>query len=290
MTFAVLRCVARMLYALGFAGIRILGEFVGALLWIFLRCRRKESIQRVRDRLEVPLDKARDIARASFTHNAKAFLEIVQNPRFGLGSLCLRDPAGIERLLRIIAIQRPLVIASAHFGAWELLAGLVKDSTRSIATVVRRQKNSAAHELICELRNEGGMASIDHREASSRVLAHLRGNGVVCFLVDHNCRRSEAIFLPFLGKSAAVNMGPALLALRGKALVCPVFLQREEKGGYSIRAEEPLDTALLEGSIADRVRHIAVFYTEAVERCVRARPEQWFWMHERWKTRPEGEI
>ena len=285
----ILRLIARGLYALNFRGVYALGRLVGALLWFFLRRRRHESIGRIQERLGVPYERAREIARASFTHNATAFLEIVQNPRFGLRSPRFRPSEQSERAVRILTSPRPIVAAMAHFGAWELLAAFVKDFERPMATVVRRQKNSALHELICELRNEGGMASIDHREASSKVLAHLRVNGVVGFLVDHNCSRNEAIFLPFLGKTAAVNMGPALLAIRGKALVWPVFMLREEGGSYAVCTEEPLDTATLEGPISDRARQVAEFYTAAVERCVLARPEQWFWMHDRWKTRPADE-
>jgi KDO2-lipid IV(A) lauroyltransferase len=109
---------------------------------------------------------------------------------------------------------------------------------------------------------------------------------MTAFLVDHNCSREEAVFLPFLGKTAAVNMGPALLALRSKALVLPVFLLREEGMQYRFQVGEALDTATLTGTREEKIRAIARFYTRAVEHMVHERPEQWFWMHKRWKTRP----
>ncbi len=117
--------------------------------------------------------------------------------------------------------------------------------------------------------------------------AYSNQGGIACFLVDHNTMRRESVFLPFIGETAAVNMGPAMLALRAKALIFPIFLRREPGGTYLLRMEDPLDTALLQGPLAKRVREAAAFYTKAMEKQVLDAPEQWFWMHRRWKTRPQ---
>ena len=95
---------------------------------------------------------------------------------------------------------------------------------------------------------------------------------------------AEAFFLPFLGEEAAVNKGPAVLAVRAKALVWPIALIRDGDR-YRIIIEEPLDTALLEGDAEEKALAVAAFYTEANERMVRRAPDQWFWMHNRWKTK-----
>ena len=90
-----------------------------------------------------------------------------------------------------------------------------------------------------------------------------------------------------------MNAGPALLAVRSGAVVWPCFLVREPDGEgrarYAFELHPPLDTTGLEGSREEKIRRTAMFYTEAVEATVRAHPEQWFWMHRRWKTRPPGE-
>jgi KDO2-lipid IV(A) lauroyltransferase len=129
------------------------------------------------------------------------------------------------------------------------------------------------------------MLVIDHRQASSTVLPNLRARGVAAFLVDHNSSRKESVFLPFLGDVAAVTIGPASLALRTKAAVYPVFLLRDGKGGHILHILPPLRTATLAGPVKERLRRIAAFYTDAVAEMVRQYPEQWFWMHKRWKTR-----
>jgi KDO2-lipid IV(A) lauroyltransferase len=85
-------------------------------------------------------------------------------------------------------------------------------------------------------------------------------------------------------------MGPALLALRSKAVILPVFMLREGGTMYRFEVGESLDTATLTGSREENIRTIAAFYTRAVERMIEAHPEQWFWMHKRWKTRPEKNL
>jgi KDO2-lipid IV(A) lauroyltransferase len=90
--------------------------------------------------------------------------------------------------------------------------------------------------------------------------------------------------MPFLGEEAAVNAGPALLAVRGKALVWPVVLVREGKD-YVFRLLKPLDTAELTGTREENIQTAARFYTDAIEEFIREHPEQWFWMHDRWKTK-----
>ena len=125
---------------------------------------------------------------------------------------------------------------------------------------------------------------IGHRNAAMSVIRALHKNGIVAFLVDHNTSSSEAEFLPFLHDEAAVNMGPALLAVRAKALVWPVVLAREGDD-YVFQMKEPLDTATLEGTREEQIKAAAAFYTKAIEDFIREKPEQWFWMHDRWKTK-----
>jgi KDO2-lipid IV(A) lauroyltransferase len=185
-----------------------------------------------------------------------------------------------------------VVAFTAHLGGWELLAGIL-DSMRPDyrrIVIVRSQRNPAVNALISHLRGvSGGVEVAEHRNASAAILRVLRENGTTAFLVDHNTGSDEALFLPFLGETAAVNQGPALLALRGKAVLYAVFLVRRPDATYEIHTVGPFDTSELKGSIAERSRQITGFYTRTAEDFIRKYPEQWFWMHRRWKTRPPDE-
>lgn len=270
--------------------IRALARILGAGLWHLLPPRRALAVRTIAERLNMDETAARTVARQSFTHNAQSFLEIVLAPEFGFDRQDLRvdRPDILEKLRQG---GRPLVVTTAHLGAWELSAGLAGDFLpqpfpRMI--VVRNHSNPAIRDYMFAMRGGRGSQIIGHRNAAFTALKTLRKNGLVGFLADHNTGSSEAIFLPFLDKVAAVNSGPAVLAVRAKALIWPLVVVREGEG-YALLCEDPLDTALLEGDVEERVRAAAVFYTGIIESWVRRYPEQWFWMHKRWKTRPPDE-
>ncbi len=212
-------------------------------------------------------------------------MEIFLNDKFRMAYVQVENP---DLLRRMMEQGQPGMLATAHFGSWELMGTLISQTAlRPTMTVARKQKDPVLSELIKELRGESKLIAVDHRSASGPTLECMRSGGIVGFLLDHNTSRKEAIFLPFFNDIAAVNIGPALLAARVKAMVYPVFLRRDGLRRYTLHMHEPLDVAALEGTLSEKVRHIAAFYTKAVEDEVRACPEQWLWMHNRWKTRPE---
>lgn len=280
--------LARLMRKLDFPGVFRVADLLGACMWFLLPRRRKMTIARVAQHLGLPDGEAKRLAKASFNSTARSFLEIFLNDRFSMEYVQVETPELLERMM---SPGQAGVLATAHFGAWELMGTLISQTARRpTMTVARKQKDPVVSELIKELRGESRLVAVDHRAAAGPSLECMRSQGIVGFLADHNTSRREALFLPFFTDIAAVNMGPAMLAVRAKAIVYPVFLRRDGMRRYTLRMHDPLDTTTLEGSLADRVRQVAEFYTNAIERQIREAPEQWLWMHNRWKTRPpEGE-
>lgn len=273
------------------------GGALGCLLWIILPSRRNLAESGMRERLGLDEGLARRLARQSFIQNGRSFLELLMarrvDWRFARERLTIEDP---ERLRAILGLCKgvPVVATTAHLGAWELLGGLLNlmAPQEHKQVVVKATHDLAMHRVIKRMRTHATVRIQEHDNAALSVLRNLSKKGLSAFLVDHNCRREDAVFLPFLGRTAAVNLGPALLALRAGALVWPIFLLREagEQGGrYRLCFEDPLDTKELKGERQERINAVAWFYTQAVERHVRRYPDQWFWMHRRWKTRPADE-
>ncbi|GAU09279.1 lysophospholipid acyltransferase family protein [Desulfoplanes formicivorans] len=274
------------------AGVQRLGRVLGWLFWHVLPGRRHLAVANMEKRLQISRKQARTIARTNFNHTAWAFGEIFlarQVDYHFWRDHVLVSPDDRQRFDHVFDQDRPVVAVTGHLGGWELLAGLCRllIPARCCQVVVRLPKDKALGRLMLRLRSVGHLQILPHRNAARKVLRCLKNKGMTAFLVDHNCSREEAVFIPFLGRTAAVNMGPALLALRAKALVLPVFLFREGGMQYRLKVGEPLDTATLTGTRGENIRTIAQFYTRAVEHMVQERPEQWFWMHKRWKTRPE---
>ena len=285
--FNILKAFGAVVRSTGFSGVTSMGNAMGKLMWRLVPSRREIAIESIMSHLGKSRAEAERLAFESFCHNGRSFLEIVLTRSFGLDSPNLRfDPPELFEELK--NCQRPIVAATAHFGSWELLASLlgqVYEEPRPRMVVVRRYANIAVQEFIASCREATGAEMVGHRQAAMGVIRALHKKGIVAFLVDHNThRRSEAEFLPFLGEEASVNVGPALLAVRGKALVWPVVLVRDGKD-YVFRLQKPLDTTTLTGTKEENILETAKFYTKATEKFILEAPEQWFWMHERWKTK-----
>ena len=84
-------------------------------------------------------------------------------------------------------------------------------------------------------------------------------------------------------------MGPAMLAVRAKSAIVPVCMIRETDGSYTYHVAKALLPEDLTGTVEEKVAQVTAFYNSAVQEFIRTYPEQWFWMHKRWKTRPEEE-
>lgn len=277
-----------------FTQVVTLGNTLGRLLWIAVPSRRVVAMDAIRDRLVLDQAHAEALARQSFMQNGRSFLELFLTRRvdwhFARDRLTIEEPQRLERILTMCK-DVPVVAATAHLGSWELLGGLLNlmAPQQHKQVVVKATHDRALHQIVKRMRTHSTVRIQEHDNAAMSVLRNLSKKGLTAFLVDHNCRREDALFLPFLGRLAAVNLGPALLALRAKALVWPIFLVRSGAGRYRLCFDDPLDSRTLEGERQQRLHDIAFFYTKAVERYVLQYPDQWFWMHRRWKTRPEVE-
>lgn len=288
--FHILCGTGHALRLLGFPGTTFLGNLIGRIIWRCVPSRRLLAVSNIMRHLGMGRVAAERTAKASFCHTGRSFLEILLTGKFGMNSPKLRIESP-ELMQKLRECDRPIVAATAHYGSWELLASMLGQlyaPPRPRMVVVRRYHDAAVQAFIASCREATGADMIGHRNAAMSVIRALHKKGIVAFLVDHNTSSSEAEFLPFLGEVAAVNMGPALLAVRTKALVWPVVLMREGSG-YVFRLKEPLDTATLQGTREEQIKQAALFYTQAIEDFICENPEQWFWMHDRWKTKEKLE-
>lgn len=288
------RAMAWLVAGLGVRGVAALGSGVGALVWLLAGSRRRVACTSIAERLGLEPEAARRIARQSFKNNFKSFLEITRSRRVGPRFLERRvDVVQPDVLAALEQCAGPVIVATAHLGSWEYINGVLDlfQPGRNKLVIMRAGKGRIMNWLMIDLRTRPGVDILEHRRAAPLVVERLRSGAaqVAAFLVDHNCLEKEAVFLPFLGKVAAVNRGPAMLAVKTRAWVFPAALIREKGGRFALHFGEPLDTKTLPGSVKERIALAADHYTRAVEHLVRAHPEQWFWMHKRWKTRPPGE-
>jgi KDO2-lipid IV(A) lauroyltransferase len=196
---------------------------------------------------------------------------------------------GLEHLEAAKARNKPVILFTGHVGAWELSSfGLsLRDSPLSF--LVRRLDNPKVEELVDRIRTRFGNVSVDKRGAARPMLNILRSGGTLGLLVDLNTLDDEAIFVDFFGVPASTTFMLAKLALRTEAAVLPIFVPWDENSGrFLVHILPEVEVKGTSDEEAD-VRALTANLTKVLENYIRRYPDQWLWIHKRWKTRPKGE-
>jgi KDO2-lipid IV(A) lauroyltransferase len=183
---------------------------------------------------------------------------------------------------------RGIVVLSAHFGNFELMATAHAMLGHQITLVHHTQRFVAGDALMTWVRERAGVDVVRKRSAARAVLKALGDGQLVGVPFDQNAKRSEAIFVPFFGEPAATSRTPARLVEKSHAVVVPVFMVREpDNRSHRMVIQDliPLqESADAEANIEENTRR----FLHAVEDMVRRHPEQFLWTHRRYRTRPRG--
>jgi Kdo2-lipid IVA lauroyltransferase/acyltransferase len=196
---------------------------------------------------------------------------------------------GLENIDAARQSGRGVILFTGHVGAWELSSFALSLFGYPLSFLVRRIDNPKIEKLVDERRERLGNRTIDKRSAAREMLQILQGDGTLGILVDLNTLDREGIFVDFFGVPASTTFMLAKVALRTEAVVLPVFVPWDrERGRFLLKIDEPLDVAR-SGDDEEDVRRLTQLFTGVVEKYVRRYPDQWLWIHRRWKTRPPGE-
>lgn len=230
-------------------------------------------------------DRARNaVARESYRHLGREALTIVALGASNAEEIRERTRiVGWERLKEAVDQGRGIVMATAHFGNWEL--GGASVAARGIPTdaVVQKQRNPLVERDVAALRQALGVRQIDRRHAPRQVLRSLREGRLIGFVADQNAGR-HGVFVPFFGTPASTHRGAALFAIRSGAPLFFGVALRQPDGGYECRVS-PVETDRT-GSLDEAVTRLTAAFTRRLEDEIRTAPEQYFWLHNRWRTRP----
>lgn len=199
------------------------------------------------------------------------------------------DDASLEPIRRFRASGRGVLITTAHLGMWEMLFFALSAVREPVSGVARPLDNPLIEEFATRFRTRFGNRPINKTHAALPAIRLLRSGGVVGILSDVNSHPKEGVFVPFFGLPACTTAGAAVFALRSDAVIYPLFCVWDEAAGrYRFihgKVIEPVSTG-------DRDRDIletTAAFTDEIERAIRRYPDQWMWIHRRWKTRPPGE-
>ncbi|HXT62871.1 MAG TPA: lysophospholipid acyltransferase family protein [Pyrinomonadaceae bacterium] len=196
---------------------------------------------------------------------------------------------GLDNLQAARAGGRGVILFTGHIGSWELTSFSLSVFDRPLKFLVRRIENPKVEALVDRFRTWRGNRTIDKMYAAREMLQTLQSGGTLGILVDLNTLDREAVFVDFFGVKAATTFLVAKLALRTGAAVLPVFAPwDDERKKFRVQVGEPL---MFERTAdeSENIIRLTQTMTTKVEDCVRHYPDQWLWIHRRWKTRPPGE-
>ncbi len=196
---------------------------------------------------------------------------------------------GLENLETAKSHGHAVILFTGHVGAWELSSFGLSLQGHALSFLVRRLDNPKVEQLVDRIRTRFGNQSVDKRGAARPMLTILKNGGTLGLLVDLNTLDDEAIFVDFFGVQAATTFMLAKLALRTDAVVLPIFAPWDEKLGKFLVHMLPPVSIERTGDEQEDVRKFTAELSRSVEDYIRRYPDQWLWIHKRWKTRPPGE-
>jgi Kdo2-lipid IVA lauroyltransferase/acyltransferase len=230
------------------------------------------------------------ILRGEFASLGRQLAEVCHFPKYtreNVEQVVVYD--GLENYERAHARGRGVLFLTAHFGGWELSAFTHSLHGHWMHVVSRAMDNVYLDRLIRQYRTMHGNQTVDKDDFVRGLLAAMKAGEVVGILMDTNMTPPQGIFVDFFGIPACTASGLARIALRTDAAVVPTFtIWDAELGKYRLRfdpAVELVRTGDLEADIKANTQR----FTSIIEEYVRKYPEQWLWVHRRWKTRPPGE-
>ena len=182
------------------------------------------------------------------------------------------------------SLGRGVIFVSGHVGSWELLARRVAMAGIPSASIAKASTDMRTTRWVEQFRAQGKLVTIWRESPSSarQMLQTLRNNGVLGLLIDQDTR-VQSVFVPFFGKPAKTPRAAADLALRTQAPLVVGFCQRQASGRYRLhmrRVATPAERS------ENAVFELTATLTREIEEAICKAPEQWTWIHQRWKTPP----
>ncbi len=256
-----------------------------AVAWVAwsLQIRRTVAIDNLRHALPEKSEAERvAIARGTYRNLALAALESVTSDLLTDAQVRERvvppDWHGLDILLEA---RQPVLVASAHFGSWELFAELMTRRGIAISAVVR-PLTGAFNEWVVRNRRLAGLELILQRGALGEMLKALKRGRAVVQLIDQVLPAGDGVFVDFFGRDASTTPALSMAAIRSKA---PVYLVLAAREGDKLRmiVDGPISVPNTGDRLADLTAHTALL-TSKIEAVIREYPTQWLWLHRRWKV------
>jgi len=286
------RMVAMFLHMFDIAANYRTARWMGDMLFRFDRRHRDIATRHLRLSFpDWPEEKVRRVARGSLRSLAYLGLEFLFTPRL-VTPARWRQHAGLaqqsENIRLLTERKRGIVYVAGHFGNWERIGYTMAILGFDGFAVARPLDNPYLNRYVMDARQKRGLTILDKKGATERMDEILRSRRCVTFIADQDAGR-KGLFVDFFGRPASTSKAPALMAMRYEV---PLVVGYGRRLDHRYGAEFGIERIIHPEEWADKddpVRWITQEYTRAIESVIRRNPEQYLWVHRRWKHRPKGE-
>lgn len=267
----------------------VMGRILGFILRFILRFK----MDRVQENLEIVYGDKKNwpkgIVGKIYRHFGTLLMEILKMPSLGGDSFFKRfHVTGREYLDEALDEGKGAIIITGHTGNWEYgIAGL--NSFGYPMNVIVKKLKAVDNDFVFEkLRGEKGVGFILKEKAVLNIRRALKKNKIVVMVIDQNSKRSEGVFVDHFGKPASTYAAPFVLSNRFKCPVLPCFCHRDDNFyDHHIEVFPEIKGEVIEGDEEGTVRKNIRNYIMAFESFLLKHPEQWIWMHRRWRSQPK---
>jgi KDO2-lipid IV(A) lauroyltransferase len=269
---------------------RAAGIFIAWTVYLFHRKLRRVGLRNLELALpEKSLRERNKILRGVFTSLGRQAAEVCLFPRYTRENVSKTVVyEGFENFERALARGKGVLFLTGHLGAWELSAFAHSVYGYPLSIVMRPLDNPYLDRMARAYRTMHGNKAVD-KDFARGLIAAMRAGKTVGVLMDINMIESQGVFVDFFGIPACTASGVARVALKTDAAVLPGFtIWDPGLKKYRLRFDPAVKLVRTKDREADVVANTAQF-TKIIEDYVRRYPDQWLWVHRRWKTRPKGE-
>ncbi|HNX74071.1 MAG TPA: lysophospholipid acyltransferase family protein [Candidatus Rifleibacterium sp.] len=275
------RCCADMSHRRKHRLARLIATLARPLPWL----RFSQVCSSLREHLEIDQPQAAKLAMKIFESFLVNAFEMAGLKYYSPEQLIARaDISGLENLKTALAAKKGAIIVSGHFGLWEIIPPWLALHGFNVTTVVRRQNNRFVDAWFEDMRQRHGARTTDSGYGIRDILKSLRQGHILALMVDQD-NGKQGIFVKFFKRWASAPTGPALISLKTGAPIVPVAIFPDYERQHKIKIWPAIFPGQFSNDLAGQQKLTASF-TAILEEIVKKQPEQWFWLHRRWKTQP----
>ena len=259
-----------------------MGDYLGELVFHQASISRNRAKRQIQQALPVASN-VESLALKCFQNLGKNLMEFLHFQQTEWIDAIVRLEGQLH-LDQALSLGQGVVVLMGHFGNWELVGATFARYGYPLSAIARPIRSKTINTLVVDNRRQAGYYSLDREKSLRKAFRCLRRNEVLAILADVDTKAS-GVFVDFFGRPAYTPVGPVAIARKTGAPLLPVFMVRQPDNTHRMIIEPALMLQKTKDKQNDLLENTQRF-TYLIERYIRQYPEQWIWMHERWKTKP----